>query len=331
MGAGILTRYKFYNGMDGNSPTPELSQEQYPTSASILPNSEDINRDNTLNKSESYYQYRVSMRPEDMRVGSNFIVDSIRATVKFANGDQSSVNWYQFKIPLTDYENVVGSIQDFKSIRFIRMFLNNFSDSVMLRFATLDLVRSDWRKYNRSLVEGQEGLAGPEPPDVYFDISAVNIEENAGKTPVNYVLPPGIDRVIDPTNPQLQELNEQSLVLKVENLPDGDARAAYKNLNLDIRQYRRIQLEVHAEALMGKVLNDRELSVFIRMGTDYKNNYYEYEIPLVVTPPGRYDNDKESERLIVWPLENRLDIDLDIFQRVKQIRNEIMRQPGSLV
>lgn len=331
IGAGILTRYKFYNGMDGNSPTPELSQEQYPTSASILPNSEDINRDNTLNKSESYYQYRVSMRPEDMRVGSNFIVDSIRSTVKFANGDQSSVNWYQFKIPLTDYENVVGSIQDFKSIRFIRMFLNNFSDSVMLRFATLDLVRSDWRKYNRSLIEGQEGLAGPEPPDVYFDISAVNIEENAGKTPVNYVLPPGIDRVIDPSNPQLQELNEQSLVLKVENLPDGDARAAYKNLNLDIRQYRRIQMEIHAEALTGKVLNEGELSVFIRMGTDYKNNYYEYEIPLLVTPPGRYDNDKESERELVWPIENRLDIDLDIFQRVKQIRNEIMRQPGSLV
>lgn len=330
-GADILTRYKFYNGMDGNSPTPELSGEPYPTSASILPNTEDINRDNTLNKSESYYQYRVSMRPEDIRVGRNYIVDSVRATVKFANGDQSSVNWYQFKIPLTDYEQTIGPIQDFKSIRFIRMFLHNFSDSVILRFATLDLVRSEWRKYNQSLLEGQEGLAGPEPPDVSFDISAVNIEENATKTPVNYVLPPGIDRVIDPTNPQLQELNEQSLVLKVENLPDGDARAAFKNVNLDIRQYRRLKMEVHAEALTGQFLNDGDLSVFIRLGTDYKNNYYEYEIPLVVTPAGRYDNNKEGDRRLVWPDENSLDIELDIFQQVKQMRNEAMRQTGSMV
>ena len=330
-GADILTRYKFYNGMEGNSPTPELSQETYPTSASILPNTEDINRDNTLNKSESYYQYRVSLRPEDMLVGRNFIVDSIRATVKFVNGDQSAVNWYQFKIPIAEYESVIGPIQDFKSIRFVRMFMHNFSDSILLRFATLDLVRSDWRKYNQSLVEGQEGLAGPEPPDVSFDVTAVNIEENAAKSPVNYVLPPGIDRVIDPTNPQLQELNEQSLVLKVENLPDGDARAAYKNVNLDIRQYRRIQLEVHAEALTGQILNDGELSVFVRLGTDYKNNYYEYEIPLLVTPAGRYDNNKESDRRIVWPEENRLDIDLDIFQQLKQLRNEVMKQTGSLV
>lgn len=330
-GADILTRYKFYNGMDGNSPTPELSGEAYPTSATILPNTEDLNRDNTLNKSESYYQYCVSMRPEDIRVGNNYIVDSVRATVKFANGDQSSVNWYQFKIPLSDYERSVGPIQDFKSIRFMRMFMHNFTDSVILRFATLDLVRSEWRKYNQSLLEGQEGLAGPEPPDVSFDVSAVNIEENAGKAPVNYVLPPGIDRVIDPTNPQLQELNEQSLVLKVENMPDGDARAAFKNVNLDIRQYRRLNMEVHAEALTGQFLNDGELSVFIRLGTDYKNNYYEYEIPLKVTPAGRYDNDKESDRRIVWPDENSLDIELDIFQRVKQIRNEAMRQTGSMV
>lgn len=330
-GADILTRYKFFNGMDGNSPTPQLSPEPYPTSSSILPNNEDINRDNTLSQSESFYQYRISIRLEDMRVGNNFIVDSIRATVNLANGNQSSVNWYQFKIPLSDFESTIGPIRDFKSIRFMRMFLRNFSDSVILRFATLDLVRSEWRKYDQSLVEGQGGIVSPEPPDFSFHISAVNIEENAGKTPVNYVLPPGIDRVIDPANPQLQELNEQSLVLKVEQLPDGDSRAAFKNTNFDIRQYRRLKLEVHAAALVGRILNDRDLSVFIRLGTDYRNNYYEYEVPLVVTPAGRYDNNSESDRRIVWPDENRIDLELDIFQKVKQLRNEAMRQPGSQV
>ena len=328
-GADILERYKYYNNMEGNSPTSEQSPEAYPTSASTLPNTEDINRDNTLNKSEAYYQYRISLRPEDLRVGHNYVVDSVRTSVKFPNGENSAVNWYQFKIPLSDYENAVGPIQDFKSIRFMRMFLTGFEDPVILRFARLDLVRSDWRQYYHSLMDGQEGLSSPEPVRGNFDISAVNIEENASKTPVNYVLPPGIDRVIDPTNPQLQQLNEQSMVLKVDDLEDGDARAAFKNINLDIRQYRKIQMEVHAAALPGQQLNDNDLTMFIRLGTDYRNNYYEYEIPLKVTPPGRYNNDRESDREIVWPEDNRLDIELDIFQELKQERNRQMQVSGS--
>ncbi len=329
MEADILSRYMYYNNMEGNSPTSEQSPEPYPTSATTLPNTEDINRDNTLNRSEAYYQYRISIRPEDLRVGHNYVVDSVRTTVRFPNGEQSSVNWFQFKIPLSDYERIVGPIQDFKSIRFMRMFLTGFEDPVVMRFARLDLVRSDWRQYRMSLMEGQEGVAHPEPSTATFDISAVNIEENASKTPVNYVLPPGIDRVIDPTNPQLQQLNEQSMVLKVENLEDGDARAAFKNVNLDIRQYRRIQMEIHAAALPGDMLNHGDLTMFIRLGTDYRNNYYEYEIPLRVTPPGRYDNNRESDRVIVWPRENRLDIELDIFQELKQERNSQMQVPGS--
>jgi cell surface protein SprA len=85
-----------------------------------------------------------------------------------------------------------GDIQDFKSIRFVRMYLTNFDDSVVLRFAKLHLIRSEWRKYNFDLTEGGESWTGIEPLSGSFDVSAVNIEENAGKEPVNYVLPPGI-------------------------------------------------------------------------------------------------------------------------------------------
>ena len=73
----ILERYKKYNGQDGNSPTSKMSNESYPTSGSTLPDMEDINRDNTLSETESYYQYKVSMRPGDMKVGSNYVVDEI--------------------------------------------------------------------------------------------------------------------------------------------------------------------------------------------------------------------------------------------------------------
>jgi len=326
---GILDRYKKYNGHDGNSPTSEMSQESYPTTGSTMPDMEDINRDNTLSETESYYQYRVSMRPGDLQVGKNYIVDETEYTATFANGSKSKVRWFQFKVPVTDYEKVIGSIRDFKSIRFIRMFLNDFDEEVILRFAKLDLVRTEWRKYNIDLTEGGERITVPEATDGTFNIASVGIEENAGKEPVNYILPPGFDRVVDPQNPQLTQLDEQSMVLRVEELQDGDARAAFRNVSLDIRQYKRLRFEVHGEALINQTLADDELTVFVRVGSDYKGNFYEYEIPVKLTPPGRYSNDSESDRYIVWPEENSFNIDLSVFQDAKQARNKAMEDPGS--
>src|SRR5664280_1810264 len=123
--------------------------------------------------------------------------------------------------------------------RFMRMFLRGFDQPVIMRFAKLDLVRAEWRKYNLAFMEGGERITVPEATDGTFEISSVSIEENAGKIPVNYVLPPGFDRVTDPQNPELRQLNEQSMVLKVMNLEDGEARAAFRNVNRDIRQYKR--------------------------------------------------------------------------------------------
>ncbi|MCX6325468.1 MAG: cell surface protein SprA [Bacteroidia bacterium] len=325
---GILDRYKKYNGQEGNSPTSEMSKESYPTSGSTLPDMEDINRDNTLSETESYYQYKVSMRPEDLKVGSNYIVDEIEYTYRKPTGD-SKVKWYQFKIPITDYQKVVGPIKDFKSIRFMRLFLRDFSEPVIMRFAKLDLVRAEWRKYNISFMEGGERVTVPEATDGTFEISSVSIEENSGKEPVNYVLPPGFDRITDPQNPQLRQLNEQAMVLKVQNLEDGDARAAFRNVDLDIRQYRRLRMEVHAEAMIGQPLQNDELTAFIRIGSDYKGNFYEYEIPLKLTLPGRYDNKLDKAREEVWPVENTFDIDLSVLQDAKQERNRQMQEPGS--
>ncbi len=326
---GILERYKNFNGTDGNSPTSEMSDESYPTSGSTLPDMEDANRDNTLSETESYYQYHVSLRPEDMVVGRNFIVDAIEYTATFANGEKSPVTWYQFKIPVTDYERVIGSMRDFKSIRFLRMFMRDFDEDVIMRFARLELVRSEWRKYNLTFFEGGERITIPEEEDGTFEISSVSIEENAGKEPVNYVLPPGFDRVIDPANPQLTQLNEQSMVLRVRELADGDARATYKDVTLDMRQYRKLKMEVHAEALIGQPLVADEVTVFVRLGSDHKNNFYEYEVPLKLTPYGRYSNESEEDRAIVWPEENKVEIDLSKLLDAKQARDDAMRANGS--
>ena len=323
---GILERYKNFNGPEGNSPTTEMSPESYPTAASSIPDMEDINSDNTLNENERYYQYRVKIKKQDMQLGQNYITDIKESRVQLKNGQIGEVKWYQFKIPVRDPDQVVGNIRDFKSIRFMRMYLRGFDDPVILRFATLDLVRADWRRYTRDLGE-QDAVS----TNATFDVSAVNIEENGSRQPVNYILPPGISRVIDPANPQLRQLNEQSMVLKVTDLEQGDARAAYKSLYMDFRRYKTLKLEVHAEQIPEYPLNDDELHFFIRLGSDYNYNYYEYEIPLKLTPPGRYNGEIERDRYIVWPDENRIHIPLEVFTDVKLDRNDAMRRAGSAI
>jgi len=328
----ILDRYKKYNGLEGNSPTAGQSEETYPTSGlSILPDVEDINVDNTLNEEESYFQYKVSFRPEDMVIGENYITDVTESSVTLKNKQVVNVKWYQFKIPINQPESKIGPISDFRSIRFMRMFMTNFDQEFVARFAKLDLVRSEWRAYDDNLAEGSETVSYPQDVEDGYDISVVSIEENGERFPVNYVLPPGITRVTDPTNTNLRQLNEQAISFKIMELNDGNARAAYKNVDLDIRQYKKLKMEVHGEALTDGVLSNNELTVFIRLGADYKQNYYEYEIPLKVTPQGRYNNDLETDREKVWPRDGRIDFELDILQLAKQHRNNAMRNPSSNV
>ena len=313
----ILERYKHYNGTEGNSlSSQEAGDGMYQSSRSV-PDVEDINQDNTLNEYERYYQYKISIRPEDLEVGRNYITDKRSTSVTTRNGKQD-VNWYQFKIPLREYEKVVGSISDFSTIRFVRMFMTGFKETTHLRFATLELIRGEWRTYDYNL--NQRGDA---PAEGSLSINAVNIEENAGRTPVNYVLPPGVTRIVDPGQSQVTQLNEQSMALEVKGLQAGDARAVYKNTSLDLRIYKRLQMHVHNEALIDDVTNLRngDVSMFLRLGTDVKNNYYEYEIPLEVTPEGKYSTYSDTDRSAVWPESNRLDCDLDVLTTVKKNRN----------
>ena len=315
--AGILDRYKHYNGVEWNSLSPEQSPNPQYQSARAVPDVEDINQDNTLNEYERYFQYKVSIRPEDLEVGKNYVTDKQVSTVTTPEGPQT-VTWYQFKIPLSAPEKVVGGINDFSTVRFARMFMTGFREVTHLRFATLELVRGEWRDYKFNLNSRNDS-----PAEGELDMSVVNIEENAGREPVNYVLPPGVNRDQDPGAAQATQLNEQSLEMQVTGLQPGDARGIYKNTQIDLRIYKRMQMWVHAEALINNAtdLHNGDLSVFIRLGSDVKNNYYEYEIPLQLTPPGRYNNYNSNDRSIVWPLSNFLDVPLELFTTVKTERN----------
>ena len=313
--APILHRYKRINNPQGNSPDSDSRNESYDTSYKTTPDVEDINQDYTLNEYEKYYQYRISLRPSDMIVGRNFIVDKREASPKLQNGQEEHVTWYQFRIPVREFERRVGAINDFTSIRFMRMFLTNFKKPIVIRMGNLNLVRGDWRVYEQNL----DNVAG----SGRMNVSAVSIEENNDKEPVNYILPPGIRRGNDPTQPQLVENNEQALDIVVNNLSPNESKAVYKNVFVDIRQYKRLQLFAHANAFENNVtsLEDNQLALFVRLGSDYKSNYYEYEIPLKLTPKGKYSSNSTNDSRIVWPEENMLDISLSALTNLKKERN----------
>ena len=308
----ILERYKNYNGVQGNSPTSEQSTEEYPTSSTNLPDVEDINNDQTLSEVESYYQYKITLNPESLEIGANYINDIIENV-----GPNNNARWIQFKIPIQSYSTKVGSIQDFKSIRFIRTFFSGFNESVVCRFASFDLVRGEWRRYLNDLNDFD--INYNDNGSTKFDISVVNFEENGSRFPIPYVLPPGIQRETYYGATSLQQQNEQSMVLKIIDLADGDSRAAFKNVSMDMRNYKTVEMYSHLESIQENSLEDDSLNLFLRIGTDYVSNYYEYEIPLKITQWG------ESDPQLVWPSKNRINIPLELLQTVKQLRNDSMR------
>jgi cell surface protein SprA len=327
--ATILERYKNYNGMEGNTNTSTMDNTltggKYVTQSTTMPNDEDINNDKNLSESESYFQYEVNLSPDGMVVGQNYIINAEPRTITFSDGTTDQVTWYQFRVPLQEPNAVVGSIQDFRSIRFLRMFLRGFSDTIILRFATLELIRGEWRTYNFDLRAPGEYIPNDDDPTT-FDVANVNYEEHGSKDPVNYVLPCGINREQDYSLTQLVAQNEQALLMKVCDLEDGDARAAYKNTEFDFRSYKRMKMFLHAEAVSDEILNDDDVTAFIRLGSDFINNYYEYEIPLKVTAPGNYDT---TQCEFVWPLENELNLELQKLYDAKNKRNELAQDPNS--
>jgi cell surface protein SprA len=311
----ILERYKRYNGMEGNAPTTNMSDTAnaagYPTQATNMPDLEDINQDNNLSESEAYFQYKMSIRPGDMQMGKNFITN----IQLYQNGNKTE-KWYQVRIPLTSYEKKVNGIQDFRSIRFMRLFMNNFDEQTQLRFAKMEFLRGEWRPYLLDLT--QPGISvQPDPNLTAFNISAVNVEENDQRTPVKYEVPPGIVREIDPSQTYQRQMNEQSLLMDVCNLQDGDARAAYKNVVFDVRTYKKLKMFAHAEEVNPLIpFNDKEVTLFVRMGTDFVENYYEYELPLYKTQWGVTAPED------IWPELNNIEIVFDDLLNLKKERNQ---------
>ena len=325
---GILARYKDYNNPQGNSPIAD-NNSQFTNAFTLYPDQEDLNRDNTMAEAEEYFQYRVDLKP-GMAPGNNpFITDERDVDVHLANGNPLHVKWYLFRIPIHSFQDKIGNIPDFKSIRFIRMFLTNFDDTVVCRFGKLELVRNQWRKFNFNIDTTGNYTNLPPVDPVSTNILAVNLEENDAREPIPYRIPPGIERQQELSNNNVQLLlNEQSLSLKVCGLSKDNiynkARGVFKTMNLDLRQYGRMSMFVHIEDAYapGTNFKDGDVLAVVRIGNDFAGNYYEVKIPLKVTRWG------ETDSLKIWPEENNLDFDLQELVKLKTERNKSGTSPS---
>ena len=304
----IFERYKRYNGFEGNSPDTVSDTDRGSTT---LPDVEDINRDNTMNTIDSYYEYEIDISTSDLNNPSNsYIVDRKSVSnITLPNGSSSgTINWYQFRIPVSEFTNDIGGISDFRSIRFARMYLKDFTESTVLRFGTLDLVRSDWRRYQLSLDEESNEATLSDPTD--FSVGIVGIQENDG----GYVSPPGVQREQLNNNNSIVRQNEQSLVVDVCELEPKDARGVFKNINVDMRQYKKLKMFIHAEDGETDSFEEGSLVGFIRMGNDFTQNYYQIEIPLRKSSGASAATPNE-----VWPEENEIDIPLEFLEKIKAL------------
>jgi cell surface protein SprA len=304
----ILERYLNYNNPDGNSPVQVSNSDRGSTT---LPDVEDIDRDGTMNTVNSYYEYRINIKP-GTTVNDKYVTDIKEGVTRsLPNGNTLNERWIQYKIPLSDFTDAIGGISDFRSISFMRMYLTGFSGNMVLRFATLDLVRGDWRTYAKSLQPDVDG--DPTDDGTLVDVNAVNVEENANRTPIPYVLPPGVVRERLNNNNTIIRQNEQSLSFVVENLEPQDSRGVFKNVNIDVRQYKRLKMFMHAEEIIASDYADDETPLvgFLRIGSDFTQNFYQIELPLKLTAHGA-SSDTE-----IWPDVNELDLSLDDLSKIK--------------
>ncbi|KPM31355.1 Protein involved in gliding motility SprA [Croceitalea dokdonensis DOKDO 023] len=308
---GILERYLDFNNPDGNSPVEVTNTNRGSTT---LPDVEDVDRDLTMNTVNSYYEYRIPIRP-NTTIDDEYVTDIREGeTPTLPNNTQLNRRWIQYKIPLSDFTDAIGGITDFRSISFMRMYMTGFTDDIVLRFATLDLVRGDWRTYTNNL-QDETVDANPSDDGTVTDVNAVNIEENAGRTPIPYVLPPGVIREQLNNNNTIIRQNEQSLSFLVENLEPQDSRGVFKNVNIDVRQYEKIKMFMHAEKVVNSDYADSDTPLvgFLRIGTDFSENFYQLELPLQFTPFGSTDAE------VIWPSVNELDVVLADLNKVKSL------------
>ncbi|MNU39527.1 hypothetical protein D3C71_282240 [compost metagenome] len=321
--ASIVQRYKYFRGPEGNSRSGSLEV------SSQTPDAEDINKDYNLDQTENYNEYIVNLDQASLGLGANnYIIDQKTVTATFQNGQTDDVKWYLFRIPVAKPGDP-NSASILNNVRFARLLLTGFDQTSTLRFGTMDLIRSDWRRYTSKIASptvasNDEGI-GTDIGTAELEVGSVNIEENALNQPP-YVLPPGIDRQVLSGNAGAQRQNEASLYLKATKITN-QAKGVFKNTSLDMRRYKKLRLFVHGQNLDNPIASDYDPNTkfFIRFGSDATDNYYEYEASV------KYTSNTATTPLEIWPAENDVDFNIQDFvdakiRRDRESPNDIIQR-----
>lgn len=311
----ILKRLKGFNNPQGNTPIQASSTT---SRGKYNPDIEDMNRNNSLDQSENYYDYVIELENDNGEIRRNAQNDFIREVREITNKEGIKEKWYRYQIPISAPTSTVGQISGFRSIQFIRTYMEGFSKPKTFRMGNFELIRNQWRRLKTLCSDGENAAE--------FSIDAVSIEENSQKRPFNYVLPPGVQRQRVFTNNQQTQQNERSLALKFKNVttyePSETGKkdcevSIYKLPRLDMRLYEEIQMFVHGESKLD--LEDGDIKVFLKLGKDFTQNYYEYEIPLVFS---RDSLTKFNDPQEIWKEVNKIKVQLKKFSDLKLERNK---------
>lgn len=317
--------HRMYGYHDGNTP-PNNSEKRALTNK---PDTEGLITPSIVEQNNSYFQYEVSLNPADivnLNVGSpgTYIVDKVP-------GPTQQDRWYQVRIPLQDWIRKVGSIESFQNISYIRLWLSGYEEPLTLRFATFELVGSQWRN--------AENVNGIDNSMAEFNISSINIEENSQRQPIPYRQPEGAIRATNRSQQRQTIANEQSIVLDVEDLGPQELKMVKRVYpgGLNMINYSNVRMFVHGEGFDNR--GDAEL--VLRFGTDLTNNYYEYRQPISPTDENYpfsnkplselTEGEREQEAEEVWLYDqNSVNILLRAFNQLKQLRDQQQNDPSQV-
>lgn len=299
----IADDYLQINGTQGNGSLTDVGR---------FPDTEDLDRNGTLDKLNSYFRYIVPL--DTSRENNPFI----------AGGGSTPQKWYQFRIPLKDFAEKIGD-PSFSDIKYIRVWSTGVEEQIHLRITEFNFIGNQWQKVlDTSRVTANDSV---------LSISTINIEDNP-----EYITPPGVKRERDRSQPD-QEIykNEQSLLLKIDRLEDGQNREIVKYLfrPLDVFNYKEMKLFVRGDdniytpdrISFFKDSSNFGSEIYFRFGSD-STNYYEYRQPVSET---LFDSNFIRRKNDGW---SEIKIVFDALTAIKEKRNRdtaavIYRDPVS--
>ena len=311
--ADILTRYKYINGTEGNSSAPDF--RGLSAISTREPDAEDLQRDFVKDLNEDFFRYKLRIDRNTLRSGGHFVSAIREVPVTLPDGSTQRTRWIKIRIPLSDYQEKVGN-PDRHDTRAIRMIFTGFDSPVHFRWASLRLVRSDWRTLVHSGYTDRKLTS-------QMQIERVGLEEDASRIPVSYVLPPGVEREVVRGRLGTIPEDEQSLALRFTSLQQDEQAAVFRVMGHNLTDPEELALYAHAESLPDALreLANGDAILYLRLGRDQTENYYEVSYPLYVTPPGSYLNSSPTDRRAVWRAENELNLALKEWIELKKRRD----------